>query len=151
MAPRSRWTSTGDLTVGSSGMGTLNINGGLAEVSQDTFVGRFGLQAMEPSTSTTARSQPADCWHALAIWSGAGTINTNGLVTDIDLIFDQTNGLQRQFTLNSQPDQNILLNLAATSAGWLGAASAVRDTYDRRRRDGRVQEWLSRLSFRRNR
>ncbi len=109
----SKWTSTGDLTVGSSGAGTLDINGGQVEVTQDTFVGRsssgVGTIDFDNGTLTTGG--------LLARFSdlvGAGTINTNGLVTDIDLIFDQTNSLERQFTLNSQPDQNILLNFEAT-------------------------------------
>jgi T5SS/PEP-CTERM-associated repeat protein len=117
----STWISTGDLTVASSGTGTLNIYGGLAEVNQDTFVGRsstgIGTIDFDNGTLTTGG--------LLARFSdlkGTGTINTHGLVTDnVDLLFDQNNGLERQFTLDSEPDQNILVNFHASEAGSLGA------------------------------
>jgi T5SS/PEP-CTERM-associated repeat protein len=117
----SKWTSTGDLTVGSSGTGTLHINGGLAEASQDTFVGRSG-----PGNGTIHFNNGTfTTGGLLARFSdlkGTGTINTHGLVSDnIDLLFDQNNGLQRQFTLDSAPDQNILVNLNASEIGSLGA------------------------------
>jgi T5SS/PEP-CTERM-associated repeat protein len=117
----SRWTSAGDLTVGSSGTGSLNINVGLAEVVQDTFVGRSG-----PGNGTIHfNNGTLTTGGLLARFSdlkGAGTINTHGLVTDnFDLLFDQNNGLGRQFTLDSEPDQNILVNFQASDAGSLGA------------------------------
>jgi T5SS/PEP-CTERM-associated repeat protein len=117
----STWTSTGDLAVASSGTGMLTINDGLAEVVQDTFVGRSG-----PGNGTIHFSNGTLMTGGLLVrfsdLKGTGTINTHGLVTDnIDLLFDQNNGLERQFTLDSEPDQNILVNLQTSDAGSLGA------------------------------
>jgi T5SS/PEP-CTERM-associated repeat protein len=116
----SKWTSTGDLTVGSSGAGTLNITGALVEVTQDTFVGRStggnGSIHFDNGTLTTG-----GLLARLSDLTGTGTINTKGLVTDIDLFFDQNNGLARQFTLDFEPEQNILVNFEQSAAGSLGA------------------------------
>ena len=51
---------------------------------------------------------------------GEGTINTRGLVTDIDLVFDQNHGLQQQLLLTSQPSQSIAINLDVDGTGSLG-------------------------------
>ena len=38
--------------------------------------------------------------------SGTGTINTHGLVSDIDLVFDAAYGLNQTLNINDNPDQN---------------------------------------------
>ena len=43
--------------------------------------------------------------------SGVGTINANGLATDLNLVFDSTHGLKQTFALNSLPNQNVTINL----------------------------------------
>jgi T5SS/PEP-CTERM-associated repeat protein len=117
----SAWLNTGDLSVGGSGSGTLNISGGgRTEVAQETFVGRFAMSEgtinFDNGTLTTGG--------LLADFSdlhGTGVIQTHGLVADIDLVIDQNNGPERQLTLDSEPDQNITINLDMTAAGSLGA------------------------------
>ena len=51
---------------------------------------------------------------------GTGTINTNGLVSDINLIFDRLSSLSQSFTLDD-PGQNISLNLEVDGTGSIGA------------------------------
>jgi T5SS/PEP-CTERM-associated repeat protein len=116
----SKWINTGELSVGFEGTGTLHINGGLAEVAQDTILGRSatgnGSIHLDHGTLTTAS--------LLARFSdlkGTGTINAHGLVTDIDLVFDENNGLQRQIVVDDELDQNVTINLDASAAGSLGA------------------------------
>jgi large repetitive protein len=115
-----------DLYIGVSGNGMLNISGGGA-VSMDsgTYVaqnaGSTGTIHFGSGGGTlTTRSLLASPTQL----TGAGTINTRGLVSDIDLVFDATHGLSQMLTLNSQPDQNITVNLDMASApisnGYLG-------------------------------
>jgi T5SS/PEP-CTERM-associated repeat protein len=67
----------------------------------------------------------------MACMTGAGTINTNGLVSDLNLAFDDGHGLQQTFAFNSLPGQNILVNLnlsnpvvdGSLGAGYAGSAS----------------------------
>ncbi|HJQ80264.1 MAG TPA: hypothetical protein VJ828_09930 [Lacipirellulaceae bacterium] len=116
----SKWINNGDLSVGFEGTGTLHINGGLAEVVQETVLGRSstgnGSIRFDHGTLTTGS--------LLARFSdlkGTGTINAHGLVTDIDLVFDENNGLQRQIVVADDLDQNVTINLDASAAGSLGA------------------------------
>ncbi|MBN1555576.1 MAG: PEP-CTERM sorting domain-containing protein [Phycisphaerae bacterium] len=53
--------------------------------------------------------------------TGTGTINTQGIVSDIDLVLQSNADLTQSFTLNSQPSQNITLNLDIADSTYLGA------------------------------
>ena len=148
----SRWTSTGDLTVGSSGMGTLNINGGLAEVSQDTFVGRSSarrwsnsLQQRHAHDRRTAGTLQRSRGHRDDQHARPGDRHRLALRPELT-------ACERQFTLDSRTRSKHPGEFRG-ERGRLAGRRLPRSgiTYDRRRRDGRVQEWLSRLSFRRNR
>ena len=44
--------------------------------------------------------------------TGTGTINTHGLISDLDLVFDATHGLTQTITLGGLPNQNVAINLA---------------------------------------
>ena len=51
-----------------------------------------------------------------------GTINTKGLVSDVELTFDASHGSIQTLTLNSNPNQNITINFdASESVECLGA------------------------------
>ncbi len=123
----------GDLYVGRSGSGTLNIiNGGLVSVTGATDVGigtgsvgavNFGISGGTLTTQSllAAPSQLA----------GTGTINARGLVSDIDLRFGIDHDLIQTITLDSS-GQNISINLDMGSdpssngflgAGWCGTGS----------------------------
>ena len=55
--------------------------------------------------------------------AGTGTINTRGLFSDVDLLFNSTASLNQTLLINSQPGQNITVNLNMsnpTSNGDLG-------------------------------
>src|SRR5262249_4344712 len=48
---------------------------------------------------------------------GTGTVNTRGLLSDFDLTFDATTGLNQTVVLNSLPNQNVTLNVNALQTG----------------------------------
>ena len=116
----STWTNSDYLDVGSSGNGALNIaNDGLVVVGKNTYVARHagsaGVVNFEEGTLTTGvfLGNPSDL-------SGTGTINTNGLVSDVDLIFDATHDLTQTLILDG-PGQNITVNLDADGSRSMGA------------------------------
>jgi T5SS/PEP-CTERM-associated repeat protein len=51
---------------------------------------------------------------------GTGTINTRGIVSNIELLFDQSHGPQQQILLASGPNQDIRLNLDLDGTAPLG-------------------------------
>ena len=119
----STWTNTGNIYVGDSGQGTLNIaNGGAVSVAYDTWVARYDGAASEihfnGGTLTTGSllAGPTQL-------TGTGTINTHGLVSDVDLLFDSADDLNQTLTLN-----NITINLTQDSTGALGAGYAGNGT-----------------------
>ncbi|MDP6637397.1 MAG: PEP-CTERM sorting domain-containing protein [Phycisphaerae bacterium] len=115
----SSWTNSDGLLVGNEGTGELNVvNGGLVEVGQTTYVsasaGSSGRINFNDGTLTTGgfMVDPADL-------SGEGVIHTNGLVSDVDLVFDAGHGLTQALMLN-EPGQNITVNLDADGSGPMG-------------------------------
>ncbi len=135
----STWSNSGHLMVGDSGSGTLNITGG-AHVSAAgyTYVaygtGSTGLIHFGPGGGTlTTRSLCASPTEL----TGTGTINTRGLVSDIDVVFDSAASLTQDLILDSEPGQNVTIYLDMASdpssngilgAGWKGHGSlAIRD------------------------
>ncbi len=123
----STWHSSRNLRVGRSGEGTLNItDGGLVEVDGRTHLGRndgsISTLNFDNGTLTTGAllGSPEDI-------TGTGTINTKGLVSDIDLVIDSTTGLVQTLTFNG-PGQNVVVNLdmngsTAMGAGFRGTGS----------------------------
>ena len=86
--------------------------------TEDTFVGQTfgeGSISFDHGTLTTRA-----LWAAADKLSGTGTVNTHGLVTDVDLVFDQSHGIQQQVLLASQPGQAITINLNVDGTGSLG-------------------------------
>ena len=118
--PGSTWTNADDVYFGFYGDGTLNItDSGLVEVGQRTYVawwpGSTGAVNFDNGTLTTG-----GLLAAAADLSGTGTINTNGLVSDVDLLFDATHPLVQTSTLND-PGQNITVNLDVDGTAPMGA------------------------------
>ena len=101
----STWSNAGCLYVGdgtSGTSGTLTISGGgNVTVGLTTFVGpngssgtlNFGPRGGTLTTGTLAAS-PSQL-------AGTGTINANGLISDIDLRFDATHGLKQTLTFKA--------------------------------------------------
>ncbi len=121
----SAWTDSGTLNVGNFGSsGTLNITGGAAvTVAGGTYVARYA-----GSTGTINFGPGGGTLNAGLLFAsptqlmGKGTINTHGLVSDLDIVFDSAASLNQTFTLNGQPGQNVAINLDMASAvGYLGA------------------------------
>ncbi|MCE5266853.1 MAG: PEP-CTERM sorting domain-containing protein [Planctomycetaceae bacterium] len=122
----STWTDGGSLCVGNYGRGTLTMtNGGSVSVASTTYLGAnegstgllvFGTGGGTLSTRSFLGS-PTQI-------SGTGTINTQGIVSDVDLKFDSVDKL-RQTLLLQKAGQNITVNLdmsgGASSNGILGA------------------------------
>jgi T5SS/PEP-CTERM-associated repeat protein len=116
----STWTNNGYLRVGDSGSGTLNIaDGGLVEVTGDTYVtmdpGSSGAVNFDGGALTTV-----GLLAAVSDVSGSGVINTNALVTDVDLVFDTARGLVQTFTIGG-PGRDITVNLDVNGSGPMGA------------------------------
>jgi T5SS/PEP-CTERM-associated repeat protein len=112
---------------------TLNIAGGAAvtvagdtEISHGYLAGEGTLNFADGGGTLTTRSLLASPTQM----TGTGTINTHGLVSDVDLVFDSTHGFSQTLTLNQQPGQNITLNVDLTSDpisnGPLGAGERGR-------------------------
>ena len=110
-----------DLRVGYEGDGRLNITGGgTVTVGWDTWVavnsGSSGTIHLDNGTLTTGGLLCAS-----DDLSGTGTINTHGLVSDVDLVFDATQGLNQTFSINNNPGQDITINLDVDGSGTMGA------------------------------
>ncbi len=114
------------LCVGTSGNGTLNISHGASVTMTDrTYVAanngstgmiNFGAGGGTLTTNTLIASPNQ--------FSGTGTINANGLVSDLNLVFNSPQSLKQTITLASGPNQNISVNLDMSNTanvGWLGA------------------------------
>ncbi|MEI8195861.1 MAG: dockerin type I domain-containing protein, partial [Phycisphaerae bacterium] len=126
----SQWNISGNLVLGFSSAGTLNItNGGQVTVGGTTSFtstssssatlnfGTSGGTLTTGSLSLTSLTAPSQLL-------GTGTINARGLVCDGDLVFDVTHGLSRTLLWNGT-GQNVTCNLDLTgnsgTTGNLGA------------------------------
>ena len=132
----SKWTNSADLYVGKSGKGTLNItDGGNVIVATGTYVAynpdSTGTIHFDNGTLMTSSLEASP-----SQLEGIGTINTLGLVSDVDLLFNSTASLNQAIILNSLPNQSITLNLDMSNpsdngnlgAGWKGNGSlTIRD------------------------
>ena len=109
----SSWGSA-NLYVGESGLGTLNItNGSSVSATQNTTVGagskiNFGANGGTLTTGALFASGSQ--------MSGTGTINTGGLVSDLNLVFNASQGASQSFTAGG-----ITYNLTQSSSNSLGA------------------------------
>ncbi|MCD4824621.1 MAG: PEP-CTERM sorting domain-containing protein [Phycisphaerae bacterium] len=121
--PGSTWNTT-NLILGDSGSGVLNItNGGEVIAEYGTWIshdsGSPGTIIFDNGTLTTG--------NLLCNFddiTGTGTINTHGLVSNIDLVFDAAHGVEQTLNVNDNPDQNITLNLTVDNSCVIGAGYA---------------------------
>ena len=119
------WTSS-YLWVGNSGSGTLNIsNGGAVSVAYSTTVSdssasiNFGPNGGTLSTGWLIASP--------ARLTGAGTINTKGLVSGFDLMFDGSAKCSTTFGTGGMLTVNMS---AAGGGGYLGVGYGASSTLD---------------------
>ena len=117
----SLWTNTRELFVACSGRGTLNIINGGHVASRDTYITyyqnsagtiNFGANGGVLTTNSLFFPTPDRL-------TGTGTINTNGIVTDLDFVFDPAHSPNRTFVF-SGPEKDVTLNLNQNSTGRLG-------------------------------
>jgi fibronectin-binding autotransporter adhesin len=129
----STWTNW-DLYVGYYGSGTLNIlNGSTVSTTGVIYVGYNAGSTGTINFGTSGGTlYTQSLFAAPSQLTGAGMINAQGLVSDVDLVFDATHDLTQTILLNSLPGQNILVNLDMASspstngdlgAGWNGTGS----------------------------
>jgi fibronectin-binding autotransporter adhesin len=124
----SRWTNSNSLFVGKSGDGTLNIrDGGRVLVTSRTWVGTSGGQGIIRFDG--GRLHTGSLLAGTTQLEGTGTIFTRGLVSDVDLAFDDPDyGGEAILTLNGQPNQDITIELDLDGyhemgAGYVGQGS----------------------------
>jgi T5SS/PEP-CTERM-associated repeat protein/autotransporter-associated beta strand protein len=128
----STWVDNFHLFVGYLGNGTLNITeGGSISVYHDTFAGLAGTNSAVVDFGNSGNGGTLTTQSLFASPSqlkGIGTINTCGLVSDVDLIFDSTTSQNQTIPLQTFPGQNIMINLNlsggtnnALGAGWKDA------------------------------
>ena len=115
----SEW-NTNALRISNSGSGTLNItDSGAVNAVADTFVAAnpssSGMIYFDNGTLTTR-----GLFCAADDLGGTGTINANGLVSDVDLVFDATHGLSQTFKINKNPGQDITVNLDVDGSDSMG-------------------------------
>lgn len=109
----SAWTNSGSLTLGNAGTGRLNItNGGAVSVTGDTIVGPLGSINFGTGGGTLTTGSLLASASQL---SGNGTINTSGIVGDMNLVFDASHGATQSFVANGST-----INLNLTSSNTLG-------------------------------
>lgn len=109
----SQWIGN-SLSVGGAGIGKLDIgNGGSVNVTGLTNFGSLGTLAFGANGGTL---NTGGLYAAGSQLSGAGTINTAGIVSDLNLIFDASHGAVQSFRLNG-----VSVNLNQTGANALGA------------------------------
>ncbi|MBN2579073.1 MAG: autotransporter-associated beta strand repeat-containing protein [Pirellulales bacterium] len=130
------WTC-GACIIGDSGTGTLNISGGATFTPISTYVGYDTSSTGTINFGTGGTLTTKVLYASPTQLKGTGTINTNSMISDIVLVFDLSHGLIQTITLNSQPNQNITVNLDMSGApdyntelgaGWKGNGSlTIRD------------------------
>jgi T5SS/PEP-CTERM-associated repeat protein len=142
----STWTNTGTLYVADSGTGTLNITNGAGVTTASAYVGHYsgsnGTVTVDGAGSTWTNTgtlyvgaaqdvgtgrltitnggtiTTGTLFASASQLSGNGTINTSGIVGDMNLVFDSSRGATQSFTANG-----VTINLNQSSANALGAGN----------------------------
>ena len=118
----SKWNHANDLDIGGLGSGTLNILdggkvtiGGTARVADNA--GATGLIDFDSGGGTlTSKS----IWVSTVDLKGSGTINTHGLVSDVDVVFDSARGASQTFLISGLPNQNVTVHLDVSDSNEVG-------------------------------
>ena len=117
----SRWMNSEYLYVGHKGDGTLNITqGGTVDVAKDTKVAWNPNSVGLIQLGTGGTLETGGLLSSFDNLKGTGTINTRGLVSDVELVFDSESDLTKSLPLNGD-GQDITLNLTVDATGSLGA------------------------------
>ena len=113
------WNCAKDLFVGQDGTGRLNvINNGQVNTTGSTVIGNASSEIHFDGGTLTTGGLIA----STAQLTGTGTINTHGMIFDnIHKTIDSPDDLVETVILNSEPDQNITLNLDMNVPGVIGA------------------------------
>jgi T5SS/PEP-CTERM-associated repeat protein len=113
--------TSNSLHIGSDGSGTLNItNGGHVNIQADTWARRYsGTSAEIHFENGTLTTGSLLC--ATDDITGIGTINTNGIVSDVDLVFNAGSGLNQTVNIDENIGQNVTVNLSVEGSGNMGA------------------------------
>jgi T5SS/PEP-CTERM-associated repeat protein len=111
----SLWTNS-NLFLSNSSTLTIALDGRV-EVSADTLISATSPQSAiifnQGTLSTTSLTfLPSQL-------QGTGTVTTHGLLSDIDLRFDQSHSAQQQLNFGSQPN-GVVVNLDVNGTGMLG-------------------------------
>ncbi len=114
------WTTTRDLLIGIDGTGRLDIDDeGVVSVGEETQVGTLGagngsIHFDNGTLETGGLVASPNTLH------GTGTINTNTIFSDIDIVMDAATGPQQQIVLSNLPGQNVTINIDATDPTGYG-------------------------------
>ncbi len=124
----SSWTAN-SLYVGYEGQGVLNIlNGATVSVSRETVLGDQGRINFGETGGTLTTGT---LYAGTSQLSGTGTINTSGIVSDIDLIFDGSyDGITQSVasegvTINLSLDDSSILGVGYIGEGSLAITDGV--------------------------
>ncbi|MBN1589313.1 MAG: hypothetical protein JW888_07345 [Pirellulales bacterium] len=122
----SSWTNIGELDIGLYGSGTLVIEeGAVVLVTQETYVA-----PLPTSTGTIAFGPGGGTLDTKSLcasptqFTGTGTVNTRGLVSDVDLTFDSSASLAQTLWFENELDHQVAVNLDMTYSGDLGDLGA---------------------------
>ncbi len=118
------WAISDYLFVGFRGHGALSIGNG-ASVTVDRYT-QLGHEASGSGIlqMNQGRLETNGLLAGINELRGTGSIYTTSLVTDIDLVFDQTHGYTQDIHLSSYPIQQFAIHLDATDAANNGPAGA---------------------------
>ncbi|MEM9345126.1 MAG: PEP-CTERM sorting domain-containing protein [Planctomycetota bacterium] len=115
----STWTANHNLTLY---LGAINIdNGAEINVGYSTELGALGNAPN--NTTLNFNNGTLNTGTLIAAprnITGTGIVNSNGLVSDFDIVFNTSNGLQQQIVLDDLLGQNVAVNLDLTNTGGLG-------------------------------
>jgi T5SS/PEP-CTERM-associated repeat protein len=112
----STWAMKGSLVIGEKGIGTLTmVDGGKVTVAGTTYVRRSPDSTGSIDFGTDGALTTKGLWALPSQLRGTGTIDTHGLVSDVDLVFDSTHGLAQTLTFDHEPGQNVRVNLDMAS------------------------------------
>ena len=118
----SQWIGN-SLSVGGAGIGKLFIgNGGSVTVTGLSNLGGFGTLDFGANGGTL---NTGGFYAAGSQLSGAGTINTSGIVSDLNLVFDASHGTAQSFALNGVSVNLSLTGANALGVGYLGAGTLL--------------------------
>ena len=106
-----------NLTVGFSGNASLNIeNQGSAEIKNTITLGKSTTGYGEINFNNGTLNA-GSLFASTENLHGTGTINTHGLLSDIDLVFDQSQSTNKTIILNALENQDITLNFNTNDEG----------------------------------